>query len=92
MSLSTASLSYDQLQLINPTNVNMEYLSYPNMPNYYVFSIWEAIMEIVVGAYRIASENLSEITDNNPACYFILKNCLNSVLIALNGSTDAIIK
>lgn len=70
----------------------MEYLSYPNMPNYYVFSIWEAIMEIVVGAYRIASENLSEITDNNPACYFILKNCLNSVLIALNGSTDAIIK
>jgi len=62
------------------------------MPDYYVFSIWEAIMEIVVGAYRITTLDLASITDNHPTCYFILKNCLNSVLIALRSSTDAIIE
>lgn len=70
----------------------MQYLKYPDMPDYYVFSIWEAIMEIVVGAYRIATLKLTDITDNHPTCYFILKNCLNSVLIALRSSTDAIIE
>ena len=61
------------------------------MPDTYEFSIWEAIMEIVVSAYRISTLTLSELTDENATAFFILKNCLNSVLKALNSSTDAII-
>mmetsp|Transcript_9977 Transcript_9977/g.9907 ORF Transcript_9977/g.9907 Transcript_9977/m.9907 type:complete len:202 (+) Transcript_9977:1187-1792(+) len=48
-------------------------------------------MEIVVSAFRISTTEMSELTDTNPNCYFILKNCLNSVLMSLRSSTDAII-
>jgi hypothetical protein len=69
----------------------MEYLAYPNMPTSYTFTIWEAIMEIVVSAYRISTTTITDMSDTNPTAYFIIKNCLNSVLKALNSSTDAII-
>ena len=61
------------------------------MPETFTFSIWEEIMEIVVSAYKISTLPNSEMKDNNPTIYFVLKNCLNEVLKALNLSTDAII-
>jgi len=48
-------------------------------------------MEIVVSAYRLSTLDITTVDDNNPTTFFILKNCLNSVLNALNSSTDAII-
>lgn len=48
-------------------------------------------MEIVVSAYRISTLNLNEINDNQPTAFFVMTNCLNSVLQALSSSTDAII-
>ena len=69
----------------------MQYVKFPNMPEYYTFSIWEAIMEIVVSAFRVATMSLSEIIDTQPTAFFIIKNCLNSVLTALQSSTEAII-
>ena len=48
-------------------------------------------MEIVVAASRIATMDLSEITDENPSCFFVIENCLNSVLFALDESTTAIL-
>lgn len=48
-------------------------------------------MEIVVSAYRISTMDLSQITDDNPTCYFVIQNCLNSVLTSLKSSTDAIL-
>ena len=77
--------------MINPNDVNMQYLKYPNMPEYYVFSIWEAIMEIVVSAFRLTTVPIQDLTDSQPTAFFIIKNCLNSVLQALQSSTDAII-
>jgi len=61
------------------------------MPETYTFSIWEAIMEIVVSAYRVSTLPLNEVTDQNPTCFFVIENSLNSVLEALNQSTKAII-
>jgi hypothetical protein len=55
LSLKTSKLSSDQIEKINPPDVRMKYLPYPNMPDFYEFSIWEAIMEIVVSAYRIST-------------------------------------
>ena len=69
----------------------MKYLKYPNMPDFYEFSIWEAIMEIVVSAYRISTLTLNQITDTHATTYFVMQNSLNSVLKALRSSTDAII-
>jgi hypothetical protein len=57
----------------------MQYKKYPNMPDFYVFSIWEAIMEIVVSAFRISTLPLSQITDDYVTTYFVVKNSLNSV-------------
>ena len=61
------------------------------MPDHYYFSIWEAVMEIVVSAYRISTLPLSQITDDYPTTYFVIENCLNSVLNALKSSTEAIL-
>jgi hypothetical protein len=61
------------------------------MPSTYTFSIWEAVMEIVVSAYRISTMPLNMITDDQPTCYFVIQNCLNSILVALKSSTDAIL-
>lgn len=92
MSLKTSTLEASQLQKINPDDIILQYKKYPNMPSSYEFSIWEAIMEIVVSGYKISSLPLTEITDDNPTVFFIMKNCLNSVLRALRLSTDAIIE
>jgi hypothetical protein len=91
LSLKTALLSSEQLAKINPPDVQMKYLKFPNMPDFYEFSIWEAIMEMVVSAYRISTLSLDVITENQPTCFFVMKNSLNSVLQALKSSTDAII-
>jgi hypothetical protein len=61
------------------------------MPNSYTFSVWEAIMEIVVSAYRVSTLPLSMVTDWHATVYFIMQNCLNSVMKALKSSTDAIL-
>ena len=70
----------------------MKYLSFPNMPSTYEFSIWEVIMEIVVSAYRISTLPLKAIVDSHVTVFFVLQNSLNSVLKALKSSTDAILQ
>ena len=54
------------------------------MPDTYTFSVWEAIMELVVSAFRISTMPIEEISNDNPTAYFIYTNNLNSVLQALN--------
>ena len=48
-------------------------------------------MEIVVSAFRISTLPLNMITDNAASVYFVMQNTMNSVLVALKSSTDAII-
>ena len=61
------------------------------MPAFYVLTMWEAIMEIIVSAFRISTLSLSQMVDSQVSIFFIMQNCLNSVLEAVNNSTDAII-
>lgn len=61
------------------------------MPGFYVMTMWEAIMEIIVSAFRISTLSLSQMVDSQVSIFFIMQNCLNSVLEAVNNSTDAII-
>ena len=72
LSLKTATLDEEMLQKINPDNVIMKYLEYPNMPNTYKFSIWEVIMEVVVNAFRISTLPLSSIIDNHVTVFFVM--------------------
>lgn len=48
-------------------------------------------MEIIVSAFRISTLSLSQMVDSQVSIFFIMQNCLNSVLEAVNNSTDAII-
>ena len=91
LSQKTSKLSQEQIEKINPNDVRLVYMKYYDMPDFYMFSIWEAIMEIVVSAFRISTLPLASITDQHPTTYFVIQNCLNSVLKALKSSTDAII-
>lgn len=61
------------------------------MPEAYKLSMWEAIMEIIVSAFRISTLDFSLVKDDQPSVLFVMKNCLNSVMQALKSSTDAII-
>lgn len=79
------------MQKINPDNVVMKYLEYPNMPSTYKFSIWEVIMEVVVSAYRISTLSMEFLRDNYVTIFFVMQNSLNSVLKALKSSTNAIL-
>ena len=79
------------LEKINPDDVALIYKEFPNMPASHDFSIREAISQIVVSAYEISTMDFGLLTDDNSVCYFVIENCLNSVLFALNESTEAII-
>ncbi len=61
------------------------------MPTFYMFSIWEAIMEIIVASYRVSTVALSTLRDTDNTVFFIIKNSLNTILLALKSSTNAII-
>jgi len=52
------------LQKINPKDVNLQYKRYPEMPESYRLSMWEAIMEIIVSAFRISTLDLGQIRDD----------------------------
>ena len=91
LSLATAKLSEEQLLEINPNNVQLVYKKVPGLSNMYIFSIWEAIMEIVVSAFRLSTTDIAGINMDNPSVIFIMNNCLNSILQSLRTSTTAII-
>jgi hypothetical protein len=71
--------------------VTLTYKKFPDMPEFYSLSMWEAIMEIIVSAFRISTLDLRTVKDDQASVLFVMKNCLNSVLEALKSSTDAII-
>lgn len=91
LSLRISDLDEGSMEKINPTDLKIEYVPYPNMPTFYVFSIWEAIMEIIVAAFRVSTVALSTLNDADPTTFFIIKNSLNTILLALKSSTNAII-
>ena len=91
LSLQTSSIHSDYLNSINPQAVQLQVASYPNMPSFYYYTTWEAVMELVVSAYKLSTTVVSQMTDSNPTVFFIMKNCLNSLYTALKQSTDALI-
>ena len=91
LSLKSTQLSDDSLAKINPSNVVLKYKNVPGMPATYTYTIWQAIMEIVVSSYRIATMNISQVDDSTDATvYFVAENSLNNVIVNLDISSDAI--
>ena len=91
LSLQSTDLSATALSQINPSNVNLSYMNVPGMPAGYTYTIWQAIMEIVVSSYRIAAMNNTQVDDTSDATvYFVTKNSLNNVMVNLNVSSSAI--
>ena len=91
LSLATASLDSKVLLKINPQSVILFYKSTGNMPTSYNYTIWQAIMEIVVCSYRITTMPNTTISTDDATVYFVTVNSVNSVIIALRNSTNEII-
>ena len=91
LSLSSSEDSIDFKSKINPNNVQLMYMHSSGKPEVYVYSIWEAIMEIVVCTLRLTKLNITQIDDNTESSvYFISKNSLNNITLNLNISSDVI--
>jgi hypothetical protein len=59
---------------------------------FYYVDIWSAVMAISVHALNIRELNLTDINMNNTSVFFIIKNALNNVLLAIEDSTTAILE
>ncbi len=91
LSLKSTDLSDSSLAKINPSNVVLKYKYVSGMPANYTYTIWQAIMEIVVSSYRIATMNISQVDDTTDATvYFVTQNSLNNVIVNLDISSGAI--
>lgn len=91
LSLSCADTSLDFQSKINPNNVELTYMHLSGNPEVYVYSIWEAIMEVVVCTERLTKLNISQVDDNTESSvYFISKNSLNNIMLNLNISSEVI--
>ncbi len=91
LSLKSTQLSDSSLAKINPSNVVLKYMNVAGSPVTYTYTIWQAIMEIVVSSYRIATMNITQVSDTTDATvYFVTQNSLNNVLVNLDISSGAI--
>jgi len=91
LSLKSTQLSDESLAKINPSDVVLKYKNVPGMPATYTYTIWQAIMEIVVSSYRIATMAISQVDDKTDATvYFVTENSLNNVIVNLDISSGAI--
>lgn len=92
LSQKTSSLSSSSLDKINPQDVELDYKQVTGMPTGYNYTIWQAIMEVVVSSFRIATMAQNAVDDNTDSTvYFVTKNSLNGILVNLKKSTQAII-
>eukprot|EP01022_Parablepharisma_sp_SALTPOND_P025580 TRINITY_DN59_c0_g4_i1.p1 TRINITY_DN59_c0_g4~~TRINITY_DN59_c0_g4_i1.p1 ORF type:complete len:1310 (-),score=185.18 TRINITY_DN59_c0_g4_i1:24185-28114(-) len=92
LSLKTAGLSKSSLESINPEDVALDYKPVEGMPKGYDYTIWQAMMEVVVSSFRIATMDIDQVDDSTDSTvYFVTKNSLNGILINLQKSTQAII-
>jgi hypothetical protein len=77
--------------MINPTRIQLIYNSPAALPMFYYVDVWSAIMSVSVHALSIKEMNLSQITRNETAVFFVLTNALNNILQAIETSTKAIL-
>lgn len=92
LSLQSTSLSNSALTVINPNNVVLTNMPVFGMPLNYSYTNWQAVMEIVISSYRIASMNITQVDDStDPTVYFVCQNSLNNIIINLQESTNGII-
>jgi len=93
LSMQTRHMSSKEKASINPAAVDLAYKALtPLMPSVYTNSIWDAVMAVVVCSFRISNMTIAEINMDNVAVNTVVKNSLNSIYIALQDSTSAIVK
>lgn len=92
LSVKSSSIEASQLERINPSNVNVSVLdSSGELSSYYVYTVWQAMLETVVSSLRITNVAYDlSLSDYSPI-YLLNTNSLNSLLVALDDSTDEFI-
>ena len=90
--LSSRTANDDLRNEINPEGVELLYKHVEGMPIGYNYTVWQAIMEIVVSSFKISNMKVEQINEgDNPTVYFIRINVLNELLLNLDKSSLAII-
>ena len=82
----------ETFEIINPSNLKLKIWNGTSTSVEYVYSMWQAITEIVVSTLRVSEMgplNISEIID--PTVYFITENGLNTILVNLDKSSKGIV-
>ena len=77
------SFSQCEKDLVNPPRVVINYNNPPELSNQFEVDVWSAMMDVAVHAYTIKDMALSQIDINDTSVFFILKNSLNNVLVAI---------
>lgn len=91
LSQSVKQFSSSAMRSINPTNMPLLCMGDPGVFTAIPYTMWEAIMEIVVSAYRISGMSIGEVDDTvEPSVTFVTENSVNNILAELNTSTEAI--
>ena len=91
LSIEIKDIKSLQHKRINPSNINVTFLDMNNsMPKYYIYTIWQAMLEAVVGSLRISNTIYDHSISNYSGIHLLNTNSLNSFLVALDDSTDGL--
>ncbi len=91
LSTSKFSFSQENIELINPSAIQISYKQAVNIATQFSVDCWSAIMGLVTHSLKVQHMNLSDVNTNDSSVYYVLTNSFNSILQTIENSTSAIL-
>jgi len=91
LSTSRFSFSSSNVEAINPSVIQVTYKQDTTIAAQFSVDCWSAIMGLVTHSLKVHNMPLTNITENDPSVYYVLRNSFNSILQKIEASTDAIL-
>ena len=91
LSMATNTISASAKEKVNPAELYLNYMPINGMESAYANSIWQALIEMVVCAYRIANMKVGTVDpDTDPTVYLLVENALNSIIVNLDPAPEVL--
>ncbi len=75
---------------IDPSDIMMLYRTTIGMPQNSTFTLWQAVLELTVGAYRVATLNTTSVDQRTDSNVFLVRNnSISTVLPRLKASAES---
>ncbi|MDR3549596.1 MAG: hypothetical protein P4M11_15230 [Candidatus Pacebacteria bacterium] len=91
LSTSKFTFSDENIELINPSAIQISYKEDTSIADSFSVDCWSAIMGLVTHSLKVQHMSLADITANDSSVYYVLVNSFNSILSKIEGSTSAIL-